>query len=295
MKTSRSLKRNIVTRRALICGAAAAIAAPSLSFAASAQGRRKVYLAGRQRMLTQRVAMAAYLAAAGIDEDYHLAIADEGRREFQASLNILRQGNGADIAEPESAPPVIAAIDETERTWAPLAGELDRFVTSGVLSKNDFVPLHKHNLEALSATEMLTDELVQKYGSIVDNANLAKAIKLASDLRLLSQKMSKEAAEVALHVFGGESRHELIASLEEFERKLNFLRHGDIYHHIPKPPADIAELLERTLANWLDVKDSLSAIALARRPDELDLLVVSDLHDPLLESCEAVVRRYAKV
>jgi AmiR/NasT family two-component response regulator len=82
-----------------------------------------VNLAGRQRMLSQRIAKQALLAAL-LDEPAAQAALEEARQDFEAALQQLR-------ALPLATPEILQLQAEADRSWAQLAAVLERAGDSG--------------------------------------------------------------------------------------------------------------------------------------------------------------------
>ena len=287
-----------ITRRTIIGSLAsgATLAATSrLAFAAdeTAEGiKRKINLAGRQRMLSQRMAMAAFLARIGIAPAEHIGLMSDAAAEFDRARIGLRLGDADLGLTREDHPSVLAAIEKVDQIWPRFGAAISEIAADGDVHSQELGALAALNMKVLSRANVVVKKLVAAYGGQTANPLEANAIDAAGRQRMLTQKMTKEAALIGLNYRRSENRSALRETIELFDNSLFGLMYGDKAASLPKPPQAVFEKLQEVEALWLDSYPILDDIASAGRADLLDLQAVALNCDPLLSLSNEAVTAY---
>lgn len=282
-----------IDRRFLFFAGAAACAFPLSAMANDAAGR-KINIAGRQRMLSQRMAMAAFTARAEVAPDDHLDILTAAYSAFDAAQRGLREGS-SDLGLPrESDPETLAALDAVDALWARYGAAIGQIAAAGGVEKQEMGTLAALNLEVLARADDVVKTLVRIYGGGGADRATANAIDMAGRQRMLSQKMVKEVALIALKYQRAENRSALGETVALFDTSLYALLNGDPIRGVPAPPPDVAGKFRDVEAIWSDTKPIFDDIVTEGAADIYDLQAIAENRDPLLDTSNDAVFLYEK-
>lgn len=280
---------------ALLLGALLALpgvaAAPALAADVAADGKRKINLAGRQRMLSQRMAKAACFAAIGLDVDAHLRMMREAHALFDRTLAGLRDGDpGQGIQFPERNGKVLAGLATVEGLWAEYGAAIAEAAASGAVSDAQLETIAALNLPVLAemnATVKLTE---RAYGASDVPLGLAIALNISGRQRMLTQKMSKEFCLIARGHEVETNRAALGKTVALFDASLEALRFGapDVGIRPPQGQALIDKLAE-VQALWDGLEPVFLAVAEGGEPDPMALVEVSQDNNTLLVTMNEAV------
>ena len=282
-----------ITRRAAIVGLLYPILHPAIGRADADGAARKINLSGRQRMLSQRMSMAAFVARVGVEPEAHLDVLAAAFAEFGEAQSGLRDGHAELGLTKESDQAVLAALGRVDALWRDYGAAISAIAARGDVPKQELGVLAEMNLQVLSAANDVVKTLVGVYGGAGETSRgAAKAIDMAGRQRMLSQKMVKEVALMALDYRRSETRKALRATVELFDQSLLDLRYGDPLAGIPAPPAPGAEKLSEVEAIWADSAPILRDIAEGGTADEFDVEAVVLNRDELLRTSNEAVFLY---
>jgi nitrate/nitrite-specific signal transduction histidine kinase len=198
----------------------AARAATEKEFAAA------INLAGRQRMLTQKMSKEFLLVALQVDPAGNRTALKQTIELFESSLSRLQKGD-ADLFIPAPPSPEITAQLETVRaSWGTLKPALEKGTGGGAIAPEDVAAVASLNLPVL--TEM--HKAVEMYDQAAKAAGVQTAgtvVNVAGRQRMLSQKMAKEILLIALKQSADENRTQLKADAELFSKVQAGLVNGD--------------------------------------------------------------------
>jgi signal transduction histidine kinase len=248
-----------------------------------------VDLAGRQRMLSQRLSHEAFEVGAGDDSRRELLVATAA--EFAQNLTDLRNGAAArGIAPPP--PGVAGQLEIVQSIWDPMEANLNRLSEEAVenpLFDEALDYILNSNVQFLSAM----DEVVELL-TIPEGASLV-AIDVAGRQRMLSQKLSKEAFAISA---GDEaSRETLLLTIAEIDTDLHDLVAGNSARGIPTASGAVATKLEAAQELWEPFMGAATATASesVRSPAfEEALAYVGDNNVALLSSTDTAVALYSE-
>ncbi|MEL7466120.1 MAG: type IV pili methyl-accepting chemotaxis transducer N-terminal domain-containing protein [Pseudomonadota bacterium] len=283
----------LVTRRAALLGGMSLAlfnVAPISAQANSAAAARKINVAGRQRMLSQRIAMASGLARLGIETGDNIEVVRIATAQFDAAQRALRTGS-EDFGLPEEThPSVLSALQRSDVVWAEMGIAASSINSQGSVSRQNFEDIAELNLKLLSRANIVVKKLVKAYSEDDrGNAGIGNAIDMAGRQRMLSQKMIKESALIGLGYRKGDNRDFLEETLTLFDESLFKLMYGDEGENIPEPPAEVLAKFQEVEALWLDLYPLMDEIATLGRADAFELGELSvSAFDLLRLSNEAV-------
>ncbi|HIP53468.1 MAG TPA: hypothetical protein EYH03_05600 [Chromatiales bacterium] len=267
--------------------------AASLSFSTFALSKQEmgtvINLAGKQRMLTQKMSKEILLIAKGIDADANKANLQKTAALFDKTLKGLVNGD-ADLGLPKTDDPaILEQLATVSKLWdgfkqnvdAVLAGNVGKDVLAGVAAQN--LPLLKEMNKAVQMYAKMS-------GSDLDPA-MATTINLAGKQRMLTQKMTKELLLIANGIDVDANKANLQKTAALFERTLKGLFDEDKELGLPgtKDPAIRAQL-EVVQKLWAEYKPVLDKVDTT--PE--GLAQAAKLNLPLLKEMNKAVKMYEK-
>lgn len=281
--------------------AAIALATPLPLAAAGARSpeetlRIELDMAGRQRLLSQRVISAACLLSLGLDPSTQELALVEAHDIFAATLDQLEQGSPAMQLPPVSDPVVRSAITQARLAWAPVSTVIDE-ILAGDAGAERIGALAAAEPALLTASLNLVAALGATGAQDPTRAAEARALDMAARQRSLSQAVMKEACLITAAGIARINPAPHVTALNTrvtmFEDSAGTLRGGDPDLGIAPPPGPDAETaLDTVQETWQDMRGMLNP-ALEGQPMDLDML--EDLardYELLLPQLEDVVWFY---
>jgi len=258
--------------------------------------RIELDMAGRQRLLTQRVISAACLLTLGLDPTTQELALVEAHDVFGATLDQLEQGSATMQLPPVSDPVVRSTITQARLAWKPVSAVVDE-ILAGDISPARIAQLASDEPALLTASQNLVTALSATGPQTPAHAAEARALDLAARQRALSQAVMKEACLITASGITRLNPTPHVAALNTrvtmFEDSAGTLRGGDAALGIAPPPGPDAEIaLDTAQETWQGMRGLLGP-ALAGTPLDLDSL--EDLahdYELLLPQLEDVVWFY---
>lgn len=256
-----------------------------------------INLAGKQRMLTQKMVKEELLIYAGIAPEENRERLRQTVDLFVKTLDGLREGDNSLGLPPTEVPHIRTQID-----------------TVKVLFKQ-VEPILRRILAGESPTGDATLELVQKSAYILQNMNIAVEmfeqaarnvmkgdetflgveINLAGKQRMLTQKMAKEALLIYLQIDSQENKKALRQTATLFDKILYGLKYGDGELGLPGTQEEsIRVQLDVVIDIWNRFRPVIgkSYDIIVDRISEDDLTQMVNLSILLLDKMSEVVKMY---
>ncbi len=146
-----------------------------------------INLAGKQRMLTQKMSKEALFIAKGIDVDANKASLAKTVALFDKTLKGLVLGDESLKLPATTNKDILAQLQIVTDLWVPFKSAIE---------KGDLAAINKENIPLLKNMNKAVGMYAKASGSTID-PNMAKTINLAGKQRMLTQKMTKELLLVA--------------------------------------------------------------------------------------------------
>ncbi|MEM8850077.1 MAG: type IV pili methyl-accepting chemotaxis transducer N-terminal domain-containing protein [Pseudomonadota bacterium] len=232
-------------------------------------GGARIDMAGKLRMLSQRIPMTACNVQAGIETDAAATMMSGAVAEFQKIVRALEHGDDTlGIYGAEEDRRVLYAVADVHEIWNPLHADvqvakpttMDVALVTGTAETSH---------ELLKRAQALVDAVTGEHS---DPSALLQAdaitIGIAGRQRMLAQRMSKNACLLAEGHFTTSAASELGAAMETYDASLNALRFGMDNAGIVVPPnAAIEDGLAEIAADWDSLQESLTQIRDGAHPD----------------------------
>ncbi len=206
-----------------------------------------INLAGKQRMLTQKMTKEALLIQQGIDSDQNYHNLKETMQRFNRTLYGLLHGDPTLKLKACQNADVQKALKAVDQVWQPMRSNIQKILTGNATAQT-YKVLQQQNIEVLQKMH----EAVGRYVNQNDTSHYLKAqtINLAGKERMLTQKIAKSILE-------GDTTERQEAQ-KEFESILNALLYGDKKTGLsPTTLPQIKKLLLAAQTLWHEVRPSL--------------------------------------
>lgn len=283
---------------ALIAAVCTTSLAPTLASAAvistAEDGKRKINISGRQRMLSQRMAKAVCFASIGIDQSAHIDMARTAHGEFEKALTGLRFGDSDLQINQETGPSVLAELDGVDTLWVDYGAAVLSAVSSNEVSGANLESVSSLSVPTLVQMNRAVGEFEKRYGASDIHPSLALAINTSGRQRMLSQKASKEFCLTLADVDKQGSLEALRGSVELFESSLLGLMDGNEEIGLPEAPTDeIYDQLELVQGLWEPVAKIFKSALDGSAPSDADIAFVAEQNNVILVEMNRAVGMYA--
>ncbi len=255
------------------------------------EAARKVNLAGRQRMLSQRMLMSACYATLGIESDLHFDKLTAAHASFEQVHDGLRYGDPSLDLHEEGYRSVMDALTAVDERWADYNGILTGYMSVQMLSGDALYRMNESSLAVLRDMNAAVSTIANSYSADLKHLPqiLAVTIDLAGRQRMLTQKMAKELCLVKAGVDPEQNLLNLAQSYGQFNATLDALVDGIPLMVAPAPTEEIANKLAEVREVW-QVPAAIFAAAAAGEPVEWEDLetIVATIDTVLFTMNEAV-------
>ena len=186
-----------------------------------------INLAGKQRMLTQRMSKDALLIAEEIDVEKNKKDLQNSMGLFEKTLKGLMYGDKSLRLVKTNDKEIMAQLKKVNSLWQDFKKDLQK-VLKGDTSKEVLLNISKKNIPLLKNMHKAVVMFVQKSGNLSKlDKFTANAINIAGRQRMLTQKMSKELLLIDLGIEKEKNRKNLEKTIKTFDSSLNGLLNGD--------------------------------------------------------------------
>jgi hypothetical protein len=257
----------------------AAESAPSATAQTKQQSGVVINLAGKQRMLTQKMSKEALFIAKGIDKDANIKNLKATSSLFDKTLKGLVAGDSGLNLPATTNKDILAQLKVVSDLWTPFKANIDK-VASGSADKATLEAIAKENIPLLKNMNKAVQMYAKASGSSLDPA-MAKTINLAGKQRMLTQKMTKELLLVANGIDADVNKANIKKTADLFENTLNDLIAGT-------DNGDIKAQLEVVKKLWADYSPIIKGVDTS---DEA-LAKAEKLNMPLLKNMNKAVKMY---
>lgn len=195
-----------------------------------------INLAGKQRMLIQKMAKELLIINNGIKPNQYRDDFNADRKLFEKTLKGLFHGDKELNLQGIKLPSIQSKLEEVAILWQNVQSNLDNALKGKELQKT-VDSLDNILIEMNSVVEQYRKSLYRKsqkdaFASLIDgfmkkDSNSKKRINLSGRQRMLTQKISKLAVMLSLNVKVKESSIEMIKAAQLYDKTLNAFKNGD--------------------------------------------------------------------
>jgi hypothetical protein len=243
------------------------------------QSGNVINLAGKQRMLTQKMSKEALFVAKGLDADANKANLQKTAALFDKTLKGLIAGDSELNLPKTTNPEILAQLEVVSKLWTSFKANIDK-VIAGNADKATLEAIAKENLPLLKNMNKAVGMYAKASGSNLD-PQMAKTINLAGKQRMLTQKMTKELLLVANGIDADNNKQNAKKTAHLFESTLNDL--------IANCKNDgIKQQLNVVAGLWKDYKAIIENVDTS----DASLKKAQELNMPLLKNMNKAVKMY---
>ena len=249
-----------------------------------------INLAGRQRMLTQKMSKEIFLIAWNIDVNKNKEELKKTADTFDRTLNGLINGD-KELGLPSAGnQDIIKQLNNVKSLWNDFKVLVDETVASGRTSESIIKKVSVLNLpfldecdEVVTMYEVESEQVAEKGGALVIN--------LAGKQRMLTLKITKEFLLITLNVNAEENKLRLKRTAYLFERTLNGLIKGDKYLKLqPSTNKAAIQQLSKVQSLWKEFKEPIDTAINTGKWSQDSMRKIADLNLPLLTEMHKAVR-----
>lgn len=255
---------------------------------------KKVNIAGRQRMLTQRIAKAACYISLFSEVDEHVVMLKHATNLFDKSLSALKNGD-KDMGIPaEKNPAILRELSQLEEEWRILEFSSRLLIDLPNYPGADVDLIADHNIPTLELSHMTVELMNSIYGkSSVKNNGLITAINVAGRQRMLTQKAAKEFCLISYGKNTDIHRAALKKTISQFDQALLDLQKGNKDLNIPPAPTfEIEKQLIQIRGNWQKAREVMLEAANGKTSHTSDFRIISFANETLLKQSNDVVKMF---
>ena len=267
------------------------VAPAAQAFETATTIKSKLNKAGRQRMLSQRMAKTTCMIFVDVSADAHREALEGAHTLFRETHRALIYGDEKQNLQPEGTKAVLHYMKKVEKAWKPYNAALEPIVKGGPVTSQALGAVAQHNMPVLKTMHKAVGRMERTY-SKNDNVQAAgREINFAGAQRMLSQKIAKELCFVSAGLDVNQSRLNLAASIELFDKRQKQLMEGDPLAKVEAPRnQEIALRLAEAYDIWQTMKPILAEVAEGgdATPEALGTIALSS--DELLSRAHAAVQ-----
>ena len=253
-----------------------------------------INLAGKQRMLTQKMSKEALLIYLGIDLQKNATSLKETSALFDKTLNGLLNGDRELGLVKSNNKEIEAKLNEVKRLWIPFSKKIANIESFKDLNDKTFEYIDKNNLpliKKMNEAVILYTKLGNQNGNKLKMAN---DINLAGKQRMLTQMMAKDLLLYQANINPKRALESLSNSIKLFDKTLNGLYKGDkelnlVGTKLPK----IVNQLDRVKESWQYTKPLIKKAIKDKENQELTKETIASL-DKTKEEMNKAVELYTK-
>lgn len=261
---------------------------------ASADLNKAIDVAGRQRMLSQKMVKEILYVYNDIDAVGNLEKLTATSNLYDTSLGQLTLGD-KDAGVPRiSDAAVFTDLAEVTEVWTEVKGLIHSVLDQQKVSKNYLPFLNDNSMKLLKESNDVVQSMV-KTTDKNESADKGEAntVNIAGRQRMLSQKMTKEFLFIKAGYEPEASQASLVKTVDLFDTSLAKLKSGDADSDIIAPPSDaIAAQLDVVAGIWDKINGPLRNAASGGAISAADAETVSSLEGTLLKEMNKAVQMY---
>lgn len=256
-----------------------------------------INLAGRQRMLSQKMVKETLLIYAGVEVEKNRENLRETVELFRRTLDGLRDGDsslGLPKSQKGSAKAQLEVVNLLFKETEPI---LDKIIKGEVSSFDAMAELAEKNPLLLENIDMAVQMYVLESRNVIagNKAFLGIEINLAGKQRMLSQKMAKEALLIYLDIDRRNNKKLLRQTSYLFDKTLKGLKSGDGDLDLPQAEErDILGQLDKTIEIWNQLSPIIekSCDIMVDKISRTELESLAALNVLILDEMDKVVKMY---
>ncbi|MEM9429419.1 MAG: type IV pili methyl-accepting chemotaxis transducer N-terminal domain-containing protein [Pseudomonadota bacterium] len=256
----------------------------------------RIDLAGRQRMLAERMAKSFCFARSNVDPMSQVERLQSAMAAFDEFHTGFVEGNDTLELFPEASKDVLVAWERVDLMWFPLRSIYQRALDGVSISEREFAQVVGLTLELRNRSNDLVAQIRHKYAKVFGQGGLSEGILLDvyGRQRMLSQKLSKEVCLLAYGHDREATTMEISETLKLFDNSIRAFIEGLPIAGIPKPPTEeIASQLRVADTIWTAYRPIVATLAGGGAATLGELAQVADESDAFFVEMNKAVKMLA--
>ncbi len=259
---------------------------------------RKINLAAKQRMLSQRVGLTVCLVSTGAEPSLNLDKARGAIDLFRRTLDGLRDGNTDLGLVRENSDHVLDALGRVETLWRLFEGKADHLLanvdlTGGTIDRTALADFRSTAGLVLAEMNRATQIIVSVYAEALTRPELAATLNIAGRQRMLIQKVAMDAC----FAVSAPDDRDVATSVKEttdlFQTSLAALFLGDQDKGVIKPPtSQVEDALLQVVRMWRWLGPDLGKVTDGQVFTTRDLALLARAADVVLGRMNEAVELY---
>ena len=239
----------------LTCSIALVQTIPTITYAQTSpvlEAKHRVNIAGRQRMLSQRMSKAACFIHSGVNVDAHMAMLKDAFDLFSTSHKVLVSGSNDTGLRAETSPAILEKLALVDQKWASFAPYVQEVLSTSTIDGAQIAKMDAAGLALLKDMNGAVNTIATEYGTLLEDLPLIQSITIdvAGRQRMLSQKAAKEFCLIASDIDAEQNSEKLAGTIHLFSTTLDALTTGMTGLVIAPPNDETSAMLEQVKAEW---------------------------------------------
>jgi len=266
-----------------------------------------INLAGKQRMLTQRMAKDLLIAAMADPKGRapHMRDFNNSRRLFDRTIRGLIHGDAKLHLVKTTLPEIRNQLEKVQALWKLKQRTFDLAVTNRnelyrATTSLDLLMKEMNTAVKLYTRSIVRQKLRQRLSSIVtayveEKNVLRKLVNISGKQRMLTQRMSKLSLQCALNLSRQKSCMAMQAYRKEYTKALALFIKGDAAKGVP-PTKDKKALVQikEIITLWKPFAQAVQKLSIAMGKEKASLLYILKHEQALLGASDRLVKIYEK-
>ncbi|MCQ9206895.1 MAG: type IV pili methyl-accepting chemotaxis transducer N-terminal domain-containing protein [Omnitrophica bacterium] len=212
-----------------------------------------INLAGKQRMLTQKMVKEALLIFTGTGGEKNRQDLKNTVELFLKTLNGLRDGDNSLGLSRTTSQSIKTRIDVIKLEFNKVEFIFKRIIAGEMPSRDAIMEIAEKNLVILDIMDAVVGIYEQESREVAqkNKAFLGIEINISGKQRMLSQKMAKEALLIYVDIDSRKNKRALCKTYKHFDKALKGLKYGDGELGLPgTTEKNIAQQLDSVMKTW---------------------------------------------
>ena len=263
-----------------------------------------INLAGRQRMLTQRMAKDLLAISNNLDKEAHIKDFKEARELFTNTLKGLKNGDKKLNLVGTKLPKIVAQLDVVSKEWKEAQPLLDSALKGKdeekAIAKLDNILVEMNKAVTLYTKSVNRQKQRLQFASILNsfmnkNKTIKKRVNLSGRQRMLVQRMTKLSLLISSNINPKTNREKLIKFSKLYDKTLNGFKNGDKdLGCSPTKDKEILKQIEVVQKEWKPFYKNIKVIIDDKDKDKKALSYLVSNNEKLLKASNDLVKLYEK-
>ena len=263
-----------------------------------------INLAGKQRMLTQKMSKDLLFIKNGFKSKYYKSDFKKSQKLFTRTLKGLFNGSKELNLKGTKLPQIVQQLKVVEKLWSDIQPILKKSIngedTKEAIDRLDNILIEMNRAVVLYTKSVNRQKQRLKLSSIIDsfmnrNNQLKRLVNLSGKQRMLTQRVTKLSILVSSNIDKEENIKRLRKFSSLYNQTLNAFKYGDKeLNCIPLKGKSIDEQITVIEKKWKPFYQHIKNIANQKDKDGKSLKFVIDNNEELLKVSNELVKRYEK-